>query len=153
MADKEHAIKVMVFAKDNEATQHFVIAVLTKTGQFSTPRSDLEFFQWYKGGLWINHEDKVHIRKDEDMVLQLLGGHVATAGANAMQPLVLGTSSSVILLKNLIDLSISDDDEDDLYAPIGGLQLEDIALLPPPVETSTMQKPTLPTMVEKLLSG
>ncbi|KAK0194913.1 hypothetical protein F5146DRAFT_1132338 [Armillaria mellea] len=184
MADKECTIKVRVFAKDNAAAQYFLIAVLTKDWPIFSPKKyaiiacacnisagDLQFFQQYEGGLWINYEDNVCVCKDEKVILWLLGvqqcegyenearkhvrslsptsdgliggeqpsptktlqtrqGRVATAGANALQPLVLDTSSSATSLENLIDLSISDDDEDDLYVPTDWSQLEDTVLPP-----------------------
>ncbi|KAK0183655.1 hypothetical protein F5146DRAFT_1008722 [Armillaria mellea] len=178
MADKERTIKVRVFAK------YFLIAVLAKDWPIFSPKKyaiiahacnisagNLQFFQRYEGGLWINYEDNVCVHKDEKVILWLLGvqrcegyenearkrawslsptsdgliggeqpsptktlrtrqGRVATAGANALQPLVLDASSSATSLENLIDLSISDDDEDDLYVPTDRSQLEDTALPP-----------------------
>ncbi|KAK0187167.1 hypothetical protein F5146DRAFT_1004118 [Armillaria mellea] len=86
MADKERTIKVRVFAKDNAAAQYFLIAVLAKDWPIFSPKKyaiiactcnisagDLQFFQRYEGGLWINYEDNVHVHKDEKVILRLLG--------------------------------------------------------------------------------
>ncbi|PBK89729.1 hypothetical protein ARMGADRAFT_1033239 [Armillaria gallica] len=114
MADKEHSIKVMVFIK-------------------------------------VNHEEKVCIRKDENVVLRLLGVqickgfemrkwpwssstvsdiHVVEEQLSLMKtlPLNLDAGANIRSIDDLIDLSISDDD--DLYAPRNSSQLGD-TILPP----------------------
>ncbi|PBK61322.1 hypothetical protein ARMSODRAFT_1025839 [Armillaria solidipes] len=178
MADKERTIKVTVFVKDNEAAQYFIIAVLAKDWPIFSPKKypivaracgipagDLDFFQRYEDGLWVNHEEKVRVRKDESVILRLLGvqicegyetrkrprpsstasdilvveerpsptktlrtgqGRVATA--HSTPPLALEASGKIRSIDDLINLSISDDD--DLYAPMNSTQLGD-TILPP----------------------
>ncbi|KAK0450497.1 uncharacterized protein EV420DRAFT_1646417 [Desarmillaria tabescens] len=175
LAEKEHTIKVTIFVKNDQAAEHFKIAVLSKDWPMFSPKKyaiiaracgiaagELKYFQRYEEGVWVNYDEKIRIRKDENVVLRLLGVQVCqgfetkkrprssspTSGVQSkdqpsptktvrtMQGRIAsttyvlqttGSSSSTTTISlvedmTLIDLSISDDDDDDLYVPIAPVQ-------------------------------
>ncbi|SJL04696.1 uncharacterized protein ARMOST_08066 [Armillaria ostoyae] len=186
MADKERTIAVAVFSKNGQLAEHFNIAVLSKDWPSFIPRKyqiivcacgitgdDLEHFQKYDNGLWVNYGPAVIVRKGDNVVLRLFGVKVCpgfetakrqrsassasdvqpvgqqsptkaiqTTQGRAAAPTLTLSSSSMDTdsqpIKEMIDLSMSDDEDDDLYAFI--------------LQTSVPEGPELPASTGRILS-